>query len=61
MIMEATGIAREKAERMHFEMCACVHGIATMFATGFLDLEWDLVDQMMSDAYLSLKKRYETE
>lgn len=56
-----TGLSEADATLFHLEMWAYVHGIATMFATGFLDLDWELVSQMMTDAYLGLKKRYETE
>ena len=42
-------------------MWAYVHGIATMFATGFLNLEWELVSRMLTDAYLGLQKQYKKE
>ena len=60
-VQSYTGLNEADAALFHLEMWAYVHGIATMFATGFLDLDWDLVSQMMTDAYLGLKKRYETE
>ena len=60
-VQSYTGLSESDASLFHLEMWAYVHGIATMFATGFLDLEWDLVSQMMTDAYLGLKMRYETE
>jgi hypothetical protein len=40
------------------EMWVYVHGIATMLATGFLDLDWDLVSKMITDAYQGLRKQY---
>ena len=60
-VQSYTGLSEADATLFHLEMWAYVHGIATMFATGFLDLDWELVSQMMTDAYLGLKKRYETE
>jgi hypothetical protein len=39
-------------------MWAYVHGIATMFATGFLDLDRELVSKILTDAFLGLKKQY---
>ena len=42
----------------HLEMWAYVHGIATMFATGFLDLDWELVSRMLTDSYQGLRKQY---
>ena len=60
-VQSYTGLSESDASLFHLEMWAYVHGIATMFATGFLDLEWDLVSQMLTDAYSGLKMRYETE
>ena len=54
-----TGLSQEEARLFHLELWACVHGIATMFATGFLDLPWELVSRMTSDVYLGLKTQYE--
>jgi len=54
MIMEANGLTREDAELMHLEMWACVHGIGVMLATSFLQLEWELISEMMTDVYRGL-------
>lgn len=56
-IMRANGIDRTTAELMHLEMWACVHGIATMYATSFLTLEWDLVERMLTDVYQGVRAR----
>ena len=56
-----TGLDIDTAKLFHLEMWACVHGIATMFATSFLDLDRELVSGMISDIYNGLKKRYEVE
>ena len=58
VIQNQTGLSGETAQLFHLEMWACVHGIATMFATGFLDLEWELVSKMLTDAYQGLRKQY---
>ena len=58
IVHKNTGLAGDGAKLFHLEMWACVHGIATMFATGFLDLDWDLVSQMLTDIYQGLNKRY---
>lgn len=42
----------------HLEMWAYVHGIATMMATGYLELDTELVSEMMTDAYQGMKNRY---
>ena len=61
MVQNQTGLAGGKKTLFHLEMWTFVHGIATMFATGYLDLEWELVSEMITDAYQGLKKRYEME
>ena len=61
MIMKANGISRELARLLHLEMWAFVHGIATMTATSFLELDWDLIDRMLSDTYLGLCARHSIE
>lgn len=53
-----TGLDGDTAKLFHLEMWAYVHGIATMFATGFLDLDWELVSRMLTDAYQGLRKQY---
>ena len=61
IIHNHTGLSGEDAQLFHLEMWAYVHGIATMFATGFLDLEWELVSRMLTDAYQGLRKQYSLE
>ena len=61
MIHCNTGLSGPDAQLFHLEMWAYVHGIATMFATGFLDLPWELVSKMLTDSYQGLRKQYEKE
>lgn len=61
MVHQNTGLEGDGAKLFHLEMWACVHGIATMFATGFFDLSWDLVSQMLTDIYQGLSKQYRKE
>ena len=61
LIMEANGLSRERAERMHLEMWSCTHGIATMLATSFFTPEWELIDTMMSDMYWGLRMKHTEE
>ena len=56
-----TGLDGRNAKLFHLEMWAYVHGIATMFATGFLDLDWELVSRMLTDSYQGLRKQYAME
>ena len=53
-----TGLKGDEARLFHLEMWAYVHGIAAMFATGFLDLDWELVSRMLTDSYQGLVKRH---
>ena len=58
LIQKNIGISGTAAGLFHLETWAYVHGIATMFATGYLDLDWDLVSKMLTDAYQGLRKQY---
>jgi hypothetical protein len=58
-IMKATGLPMEKARLMHLELWTCVHGIGTMLATSFLDLDEDLISRMISDIYQGLLAKHE--
>ena len=58
MVRGNTGLDDSDAKLFHLEMWAYVHGIAAMFATGYLDLDWDLVSKMLTDAYQGLRKQY---
>ena len=61
MVKDNTGLTGLEVKLFHLEMWAYVHGIATMFATGFLNLEWELVSKMITDAYQGLRKQYKME
>lgn len=58
IVRNNTGLDADTARLFHLEMWAYVHGIAVMFATGFLDLAWELVSRMLTDAYQGLRKQY---
>ena len=49
------------ANLFHLEMWVCVHGIATMMATSYLNIEEELVSRMLSDYDLGLKNRFPKE
>ena len=59
MIMQANHVTREQAELWHMEMWSCVHGIATMLATSFLELDEDLISDMISNVYQGLRAKHE--
>lgn len=58
LVHNNTGLSGADVKLFHLEMWAYVHGIATMFATGFLDLDWELVSKMLTDSYQGLRKQY---
>ena len=58
IIMNANNISRKKAELMHFEMWAFVHGIATMLATSYLTLDWERISDMITDIYQGVRSRH---
>lgn len=43
------------AERIHTHMWVYVHGIATMFATGFLNWDWDTVGKLLTEEFFAVK------
>ena len=57
LIMQNYGLYKDEASWLHAEMWVCVHGIATMFATGYLDWDMDTVSKMVSDIYMGLLER----
>lgn len=56
-IMGQIGIPQGKANELHAHMWVWVHGIATMYATGYLDWDWDTVSNMLTDAFMGIKQR----
>ena len=61
VVQNSTGLNSAEAKLFHLEMWAYVHGIATMFATGFLNLDWELVSKMLTDSYQGRRKQYAME
>lgn len=57
-IHKQLGITYEKATTFHMEMWVFVHGIATMLATSYLDLEYEEISDILTDAFFGLKMRY---
>ena len=58
IVQDSTGLEKDRARLFHLEMWAFVHGIAAMMATGYLELDMDLVCDMITDAYQGLKNRF---
>ena len=58
VIRKTTGFSKEKATFFHLEMWTFVHGLATMTVTSYLNLDWDLISQMITDVYQGLLQRF---
>ncbi len=58
IIMEANRVSHETATLMHLEIWTFVHGIASMIATSFLELDMELISKMMTDAYQGIRKHH---
>ena len=57
IIMKNYGLYEDDAAKLHAEMWIFVHGIATMFATGYLDWDWELISEMMTDVFKGLTNK----
>ena len=56
-ITDNMNIPRDKAAELHTHMWVWVHGIAVMYATGYLDWDGETVGRMLTDAFLGIKAR----
>ncbi len=56
--MRNLGIEEEAAYALHLQLWICVHGMATMIATSYL--EWDIafIENTLTDVYQGLKNKY---
>jgi AcrR family transcriptional regulator len=57
LIQENTGLDREEAGQLHLELWIFVHGIATMLATGYVELDQETVSDLLTDAYRGIWMR----
>lgn len=61
VVQKNTGVNSDIARLFHLEMWSYTHGIAAMLATGYLDLDFELISKMLTDFYTALKRQYEKE
>lgn len=61
LVRSNTGLSKADTKLFHLEMWIFVHGIATMVATNFGDIDWELISRVLTDAYQGMRKQYETE
>lgn len=59
LIQKDTGMDEQEAQTFHIEMWIFVHGMATMIATNYLDLDEAYISKVMTDAYKGIKSRFE--
>lgn len=59
IIQKNTGMSEQDAYIFHLEMWVCVHGIATMIATGYLEWDWELISKMLTDSYSGILTRFQ--
>ena len=57
MLMANYGLPHEEAQLFHLEMWAVVHGIASMQATSFLNLDAEMISTCLTDVFEALKLR----
>lgn len=58
IIMKNLGISEDESVNFHTEMWIYVHGIATMIATSYLELDMEFISGALTDAFEGLKYRY---
>lgn len=58
LIRQNLGLSEEDAYFFHLEMWIYVHGMATMLATSYLELEEEFISRVMTDGYEGMKARY---
>ncbi len=59
LIQKSTGISEQEAYTFHIEMWIFVHGMATIIATNYLDLDEAYISKVISDAYYGIATRFE--
>lgn len=57
VIMQATGLSHDHAARLHRDLWIFVHGLAVMYATGFLPYDEADASDRLSEMYLALLER----
>lgn len=57
MRVEKYGFDEEAAERIHTHMWIYVHGIATMYATGYLNWDWEEVSKLLTEEFFAIKDK----
>ncbi len=59
LIQKDIGMSEQEAYTFHVEMWIFVHGMATIIATNYLDLDEEFISKVLTDAYKGIKSRFE--
>ena len=60
-LVRTTGFSRGKAERFHRHLWIFVHGLASMVATKFVQIDEGEVDRLLSEEFLAVTRFYAAE
>lgn len=58
IIQEKTGMSEKEAYAFHIEIWIFVHGMATMIATNYLNLDEAYISKALTDVYEGIKSRF---
>lgn len=58
MVQAATGLEYEDAYQLQMEVWFCVHGIASMIATNYIELDDDSISHAVTNCFEGLKKQH---
>ena len=58
IIMNNSGLSKERATLLHLEMWTFVHGIGAMLSTSYLTFEHELISSMLTDVYQGILHRH---
>ena len=61
IIKDNYGLYQDGAEKLHTEMWIFVHGIASMFATDYINWDWETVSCLVTEAYFGFMSRIKGE
>lgn len=58
LIQQKLGLNEDSVYLFHLEMWIYVHGMATMLATSYLELDEEFISRVLTDGYEGMKARY---
>ena len=61
IIKKDYGLIQSNAEKLHTELWIFVHGIASMFATDYINWDWETVSSLVTEAYFGFMSRIKGE